>query len=79
MGGIQLCTAERNCRAECRAADLSYGIAIFMYFNEGIHAVPHFHARYAGAAASVDLDGKCDRGLVSAARAIVGCRLGGTP
>lgn len=28
-----------------------------MYFNEGIHAVPHFHARYASAAASVDLDG----------------------
>jgi hypothetical protein len=34
-----------------------YGIAIFMYFNEGIHAIPHFHARYAGTAASVDLDG----------------------
>jgi hypothetical protein len=28
-----------------------------MYFNEGVHAVPHFHARYAGAVASIDLDG----------------------
>lgn len=23
-----------------------YGIAIFMYWNEGGHARPHFHARY---------------------------------
>jgi len=29
-----------------------------MYWNEGIHARPHFHARYAGQAASVALDGK---------------------
>jgi hypothetical protein len=34
-----------------------YGIAIFMYWNEGAHARPHFHARYSGSAASVDLDG----------------------
>ena len=34
-----------------------YGIAIFMYWNEGVHARPHFHARYAGRAASVDLEG----------------------
>jgi Domain of unknown function (DUF4160) len=25
-----------------------------MYWNEGAHARPHFHARYAGQAASVD-------------------------
>jgi len=25
-----------------------YGIAIWMYWNEGVHARPHFHARYAG-------------------------------
>jgi hypothetical protein len=35
-----------------------YGITIWMYWNEGIHARPHFHARYAGLAASVDLSGK---------------------
>ena len=28
-----------------------------MYWNEGIHAQPHFHARYAGAAASLAFDG----------------------
>jgi hypothetical protein len=35
-----------------------YGITIWMYWNEGIHARPHFHARYAGQAASVALDGE---------------------
>lgn len=35
-----------------------YGIAIWMYWNEGAHARPHFHARYAGQAASVALDGE---------------------
>ncbi len=25
-----------------------YGIAISMYWNEGVHARPHFHARYSG-------------------------------
>jgi hypothetical protein len=35
-----------------------YGIAIWMYWNEGAHARPHFHARYQGAAASVDLAGE---------------------
>jgi hypothetical protein len=50
-----------------------YGIAIFMYFIEGIHAVPHFHARYAGAAASVDLDGNVIAGsLPPRARSLVG-------
>jgi hypothetical protein len=34
-----------------------YGIAIYMYWSEAHHARPHFHARYAGEAASVDLDG----------------------
>ena len=29
-----------------------------MYWNEGRHARPHFHARYAGESASVDLDGR---------------------
>jgi len=34
-----------------------YGISIYMYWNEARHAQPHFHARYAGHAASIDLDG----------------------
>ena len=34
-----------------------YGITIWMYWNEGKHARPHFHARYAGEVASVDLEG----------------------
>lgn len=34
-----------------------YGITITMYWNEGAHARPHFHARYAGQATSVDFDG----------------------
>ena len=29
-----------------------------MYWNEGAHARPHFHARYAGQAASIGLDGE---------------------
>lgn len=35
-----------------------YGITIWMYWNEGVHARPHFHARYAGEAASVAFDGE---------------------
>lgn len=35
-----------------------YGITITMYWNEGRHARPHFHARYAGEVASIDLDGE---------------------
>jgi hypothetical protein len=35
-----------------------YGIAIWMYWNEGPHARPHFHARYAGEAASIDFAGE---------------------
>jgi hypothetical protein len=31
-----------------------YGITISMYWNEGAHARPHFHARYSSQAASVD-------------------------
>ncbi len=35
-----------------------YGIAIWMYWNEGAHARPHFHARYQDQAASIDLAGE---------------------
>ena len=41
-----------------------YGIAIWMYWNEGHHARPHFHARYAGSAASIDLDGEVIAGAL---------------
>jgi hypothetical protein len=34
-----------------------YGITIWMYWNEGVHARPHFHARFAGQAASLDFAG----------------------
>jgi hypothetical protein len=34
-----------------------YGITVVMYWNDGGHARPHFHARYAGHAASVDFQG----------------------
>lgn len=34
-----------------------YGITITMYWDEGHHARPHFHARYAGSKVSVALDG----------------------
>jgi hypothetical protein len=34
-----------------------YGITIWMYWNEGAHARPHFHARYGGQVASVDFAG----------------------
>jgi hypothetical protein len=34
-----------------------YGIVITMYFNEGTHpGRPHFHAEYAGAQASFDIE-----------------------
>lgn len=33
-------------------------LSIWMYWNEGAHARPHFDARYAGHAASVDFDGE---------------------
>jgi hypothetical protein len=39
-----------------------YGITIWMYWNEGRHARAHFHARYGGRAASIDLDVQCPAG-----------------
>jgi Domain of unknown function (DUF4160) len=41
-----------------------YGIAIYMYWNEGPHAQPHFHARYAGQVASLALDGEVIAGAL---------------
>jgi Domain of unknown function (DUF4160) len=35
-----------------------YGISISMFWNEGAHARPHFHARYSGHKASIAFDGK---------------------
>jgi hypothetical protein len=43
-----------------------YGITIWMYWNEGVHARPHFHARYAGEAASVDFAGEVIAGSLPA-------------
>lgn len=42
-----------------------YGITIFMYWNEGQHVRPHFHVRYAGEAASVDLEGRLIAGSLA--------------
>ena len=41
-----------------------YGIGIWMYWNEGAHARPHFHARYAGRTASIDLGGEVIAGAL---------------
>jgi hypothetical protein len=35
-----------------------YGIGIWMYWNEGHHSRPHFHARYGEYKASLDLAGE---------------------
>lgn len=35
-----------------------HGITIYMYWNEGHHARPHFHVQYAGYYASVAFDGE---------------------
>ena len=35
-----------------------YGITVWMYYEEGAHAVPHFHAGYAGQRASFSVDGR---------------------
>ncbi len=41
-----------------------YGISIWMYWNEGQHARPHFHARYGGEQASIDFDGHVIAGML---------------
>ena len=43
-----------------------YGIAIWMYWNGGTHARPHFHARYAGHVASVGFEGEIIAGSLPA-------------
>lgn len=35
-----------------------------MYWNEGVHARPHFHARYGSHAASIALDGELIAGTL---------------
>jgi len=42
-----------------------YGIGVWMYWNEGAHARPHFHVRYNGQAASVDFDGMLIAGALA--------------
>ena len=41
-----------------------YGISVYMYWDEAHPARPHFHARYAGQAASVDLEGNVIAGAL---------------
>jgi len=43
-----------------------YGIGIWMYWNEGVHAMPHFHARAGEGVASVDFDGRIIAGRLPA-------------
>ena len=38
-----------------------------MYWDEGSHAMPHFHAHHAGSRASVDLDGRILAGDIDGA------------
>lgn len=35
-----------------------YGVAIYMYWNEGDHPVPHFHAHHGSSRASMTVDGQ---------------------
>ena len=46
-----------------------YGIVIHMYYNEGIHVLPHFHVRVAGEKASIAFDGTILSGSLSGAAA----------
>ena len=41
-----------------------YGIAIKMYWNEGHHSLPHFHAEYGKHEASFDLAGELIAGTL---------------
>ncbi|HEV2999119.1 MAG TPA: DUF4160 domain-containing protein [Solirubrobacteraceae bacterium] len=34
-----------------------YGVVIAMYWREGHHTIPHFHARYGGEEAAIAVDG----------------------
>lgn len=43
-----------------------YGITIAIFWDEAHHHVPHFHAEYAGADASIGLDGTVLAGSLSA-------------
>ena len=43
-----------------------FGIVIAMYWDEGSHQVPHFHAEHGDQAASVALDGTIVVGSLSA-------------
>jgi hypothetical protein len=43
-----------------------YGIFIRMYYNEGVHHLPHFHVRTGSERASVTFDGTILSGSLSA-------------
>ncbi len=44
-----------------------HGVSIYMYWNEGDHAVPHFHAHHAGRRASVTFGGQVLAGQIEPA------------
>jgi hypothetical protein len=35
-----------------------HGITVWMHYDEGVHVLPHFHARHAGHAASFTVEGR---------------------
>lgn len=43
-----------------------FGIDIYMYWNEGSHATPHFHAHQGGYRASISLEGAILAGALEA-------------
>jgi len=43
------------------------GIAIYMYWDEGMHATPHFHAHHRGKRVSLDVDGTLIAGEIDRA------------
>ena len=42
-----------------------YGMLIRMYYNEGVHALPHFHVEHGDQQASVAFDGTILGGTLS--------------
>jgi hypothetical protein len=43
-----------------------YGIAVYMYWNEGEHSIAHFHAHHGNRRASISIDGTLLAGSLEA-------------
>lgn len=56
LEGHELALRPVECRLVPRISAF-YGIGIWMYHDEGVHSLAHFHARYAGQGASISVDG----------------------